>query len=181
MTTPRWLEEHEQSAWRAFLDMHSRLAAQLNRELQAAAGVSHADYAVLVALSEHPNGRLRVLELARGLGWEKSRLSHQLSRMQQRGLVGRADCADDRRGSFIEITDAGRRTIEEAAPSHVESVRHYVFDQLSDEQVDALDAIARSVLAQLEGACVEAEAACTETACSEDATECPDPEDGTGR
>src|SRR5690242_18344290 len=166
MTTPRWLEEHEQSAWRGYLDMNAKLSAQLNRDLQAAAGLSHPDYAVLVQLSEHPKSRMRVLELARALGWEKSRLSHQLSRMQQRGLLTRAGCADDRRGSYIELTPAGRTTIEGAAPAHVDSVRRYVFDGLSREQVDALDGITQTVLASLQAGCAGVE--CTEDCASED-------------
>jgi DNA-binding MarR family transcriptional regulator len=152
-STTRWLDEHEQSAWRGYLAMQTRLAAQLNRDLQAAAGLSHSDYAVLVQLSEHAHGRMRVLELARALGWEKSRLSHQLSRMQQRGLIARVGCPDDRRGSFIELTDTGRRTIEDAAPAHVDSVRNWLFDNLTAEQVDALAAISARVLDKLEAAC----------------------------
>jgi DNA-binding MarR family transcriptional regulator len=166
MTTPRWLAEPEQSAWRGYVAMQARLAAQLNRDLQAAAGLSQADYAVLVQLSEHPKERMRVLELARALGWEKSRLSHQLSRMQQRGLIARAGCTDDRRGSFIELTASGRTTIEGAAPAHVESVRRYLFAGLTPEQIDALDAITRTVLANLEAGCAEAD--CTEDCASDE-------------
>lgn len=161
-TTPaRWLTDAEQTAWRAFLDMHARLTAQLNRELQTDSGLSLADFAVLANLSEH-DSTMRVLELARALGWEKSRLSHQLSRMQQRGLIQRADCASDRRGAYIELTDAGRATIEAAAPQHVEAVRRYLFDQLPPEQVEALAAISRSVLARLDEACGSACAAAEE-------------------
>jgi len=160
---PKWLDESEQAAWRGYVDMNVRLSAQLNRDLQAAAGLSHADYAVLVQVSEHPKCRMRVLELARALDWEKSRLSHQLSRMQQRGLIDRAGCADDRRGSFIELTPKGRRTIEDAAPAHVDSVRRYLFDTLTPEQVDMLGAITRQVLDQLDGLCAGADPAdCSE-------------------
>jgi DNA-binding MarR family transcriptional regulator len=159
-STTRWLTEREQAAWRGYVAMSARLAAQLNRDLQAAAGLSQADYAVLVQLSEHPDGRVRVLELARALGWEKSRLSHQLSRMQQRGLIGRSGCASDRRGSYIELTVDGRRTIEDAAPAHVESVRKWLFDNLSNEQVDVLQAITRSVNDRLEETCSAVEAEC---------------------
>ncbi|MGN6606056.1 MAG: MarR family winged helix-turn-helix transcriptional regulator [Jatrophihabitans sp.] len=151
-STTRWLTDREQAAWRAFLDMHARLNAQLNRELQADAGLSLADFAVMAHLSDH-GCTMRVLELARSLGWEKSRLSHQLSRMQQRGLIQRADCASDRRGAFIELTDEGRRTIEAAAPPHVEAVRRYLFDHLTPEQVDALTAISTGVIARLDDAC----------------------------
>ena len=157
-STTRWLDEREQAAWRGFLDLHARLNAQLNRELQRDSGLSLADFAVLVQLSEHEGGAMRVLALARALGWEKSRLSHQLSRMQQRGLLQRAGCPTDRRGSFVELTPHGRVAIEGAAPRHVESVRRYLFDHLTPEQVDVLAAVADTALDQLAGACAAAAA-----------------------
>jgi len=117
MNNPRWLDESEQRAWRSYLQMHGQLLARLNRQLQADSDLSLADYEVLVTLSEVPAGRLRPFELQRGLQWEQSRLSHQLRRMEHRGLVGREGCTDDRRGAFIVLTDAGRRAIEAAAPT----------------------------------------------------------------
>ena len=123
----RWLSEAEQHAWRGLLAMTTKLEARLNRELQEAGGLSLADYDVLVPLSEAPQGRLRVFELASDLGWERSRLSHHLGRMQRRNLVTREDCAADRRGAFVVLTDKGRTAIEEAAPAHVETVRRLVF------------------------------------------------------
>src|SRR5579875_2269814 len=110
--------------------MNSRLAARLNREMQDESGLSIADFSVLVQLSEHVDGRMRVLELARALRWEKSRLSHQLTRMQQRGLIDRSYCSEDRRGAFVVLTDRGRAVVDAAAPQHVESVRRYLFDEL---------------------------------------------------
>jgi DNA-binding MarR family transcriptional regulator len=150
---PRWLDAREQAAWRAYLDMNALLTARLNREMQDEAGISISDFSVLVALSEHPDGRMRVLELARALGWEKSRLSHQLTRMQQRGLIERSNCSEDRRGAFVVLTDEGRRTVEDAAPRHVESVRRYLFDELTGDQVAALGAIARTVVDRLIATC----------------------------
>src|SRR5205814_2064139 len=136
---------HEQTAWRAYLDMNAKLTAKLNREMQVQSGISIADYSVLVQLSEHVDARMRVLELARALGWEKSRLSHQLTRMQQRGLIERSNCSEDRRGAWIVLTDKGHDTVIAAAPRHVESVRRYVFDELTPEQVESLGDIARRV------------------------------------
>jgi DNA-binding MarR family transcriptional regulator len=152
VTAPRWLTADEQRAWRAYLDMNARLAARLNRQLQDEFGLSIADFSVLVQLSEHVDARMRVLELARALRWEKSRLSHQLSRMQQRGLVERSNCTEDRRGAFIRLTERGRSAVEEAAPRHVEAVRQYLFDGLSAAQVEALAAIARTVIDRLDAA-----------------------------
>jgi DNA-binding MarR family transcriptional regulator len=149
-TEPRWLDDREQCAWRTFLRMQGRLRARLNRQLQADSELSLADFEVLVHLTDTPEGRLRVLELARALDWEKSRTSHHLARMQRRGLVGRQECQDDARGAFVVLTPAGRRAIEAAAPRHVETVRRLFFDTLDAEQVDALAAISGQVLDRLE-------------------------------
>lgn len=148
-----WLDAREQGAWRAYLDMHARLTARLNREMQEASGLSIADFSVLVQLSEHVDARMRVLELARALRWEKSRLSHQLTRMQQRGLIERSHCSEDRRGAFIVLTEQGRDAVEAAAPRHVESVRRYFFDALTPDQVDALGATAHAVIDRLDAGC----------------------------
>lgn len=156
---PRWLDAREQSAWRAYLEMNALLTARLSRDMQEESGISIADFSVLVPLSEHPDGRMRVLGLARTLGWEKSRLSHQLTRMQQRGLIERVNCDEDRRGAFVALTDAGRSTVDAAAPRHVESVRRYLFDELTAEQVDALGAIARTVADRLLDSCPSASGA----------------------
>ena len=145
----RWLTEEEQRAWRGLLRMTSQLNARMNRQLQDEYGISLADYEVLVALSEAPEGQLRVFEVADALAWEQSRVSHQLARMQRRGLITREDCATDARGAFAVLTEAGRAAIERAAPAHVEQVRQLVFDELSHEQVSALTEITTRVLDQL--------------------------------
>lgn len=159
----RWLEPGEQSAWRAYLEMNAKLGTVLNRQMQSQFGLSVSDFAVLVQLSEHVDARMRVLELARALEWEKSRLSHQLTRMQQRGLISRSNCSEDRRGAFVVLTDLGRKTVEAAAPGHVEVVRTYLFDVLSPEQVDALGAISRAVIERVERACDEVAEVCPAT------------------
>lgn len=161
-TEPRWLEVHEQASWRAYLDMTAKLNAQLNRDMQAASGISIADFSVIAQLSEHVDARMRVLELARALGWEKSRLSHQLTRMERRGLVERSGCSEDRRGAFVVLTEKGRDTVVAAAPRHVESVRRYVFDELTAEQVEALGRIARRVADALEAGCASHDDPCAE-------------------
>jgi DNA-binding MarR family transcriptional regulator len=146
----RWLTEDEQRAWRGLLQMTSQLNARMNRQLQDDYGVSLADYDVLVALSEAPEGRLRVFEIAGALAWEQSRVSHQLARMQRRGLVARQECQADARGAFVVLTEAGRAAIERAAPAHVETVRELVFDGLSRDQLAALTAITSRVLDRLQ-------------------------------
>ncbi|MCE3555413.1 MarR family transcriptional regulator [Pseudonocardia sp. RS11V-5] len=147
----RWLDEREQRAWRGYLAMQAQLQARLHRRLQADSGLSYADFDVLVALTDRDE-RVRVLELAEALQWEKSRLSHHLSRMQKRGLVEREECADDARGAFVVLTPEGRRAIEEAAPAHVEAVRELMFDGLDADQVDALAGIAETVLGRIRAA-----------------------------
>jgi DNA-binding MarR family transcriptional regulator len=145
----RWLTDAEQRAWRGYISMQARLTAQLGKQLQADSDLSHADFAVLVQLTDVPEERVRVFELAKALEWEKSRLSHHVARMQKRGLVAREECPSDARGAFIVLTPEGRTAIDNAAPTHVETVRRLVFDVLTSEQVEALAAISEQVLARL--------------------------------
>jgi len=146
--TQRWLDEDQQRVWRNYLAMVTRLQAAMNRQLQTDCGLSLADYEVLVALSER--GPLRVYELVDELGWEQSRLSHQLARMRTRGLLERQDSDQDRRGAVIDVTASGRRALAAAAPGHVELVRSVVFDGMSPAQLRAFDDLTATALARLE-------------------------------
>ena len=148
-TTTRWLTEHEQAAWRAYQRLRHQLDARLRADLVRTSGMSDADYAVLVHVSEAPGERVRARDLAEALAWEKSRLSHQISRMEKRGMVERADCPTDARGSFVVLTAQGREAITAAAPLHVDAVRRYLIDGLSPTQLDALVEIADIVEARL--------------------------------
>jgi DNA-binding MarR family transcriptional regulator len=148
----RWLTDEEQRAWRGLLRMTAQLNARANRQLLQEYGISLADYEVLVALSEAPGGRLRVFEVADALAWEQSRVSHQLARMQRRGLITREDCPTDARGAFAVLTEAGRAAIERAAPAHVELVRQLVFDGLGHDHLDALTEVTTRVLDRLAAA-----------------------------
>ena len=146
----RWLDAGQQRAWRAWLDAHAHLSARLNRELQAGSGLSLSDYDVLVHLTDVPDGRLRSFELAEGLQWEKSRVSRQVARMAERGLVAKEAAPEDGRGAYVTLTRAGRRAIEDAAPAHVELVRRLLFDGLTAAQVRTLESIAGSVVRRLD-------------------------------
>ncbi len=146
----RWLDAGQQRAWRAWLDAHAHLSARLNRELQAASGLSLSDYDVLVHLTDVPDGRLRSFELGEGLQWEKSRVSRQVARMAERGLVAKEAAPEDGRGAYVTLTRAGRRAIEDAAPAHVELVRRLLFDGLTAAQVRTLESIASSVVRRLD-------------------------------
>jgi DNA-binding MarR family transcriptional regulator len=150
MADPRWLSADEQRIWRAYLAMHAQLTARLHRQLQADTGLSLTDFEVLVQLTDRPDGQARISELAQGLQWEKSRLSHHLARMQRRGLITREGCPEDARGAFAVLTPQGRDTIEKAAPCHVETVRQLFFDQLAPHQIKTLKTISDKVLAGLD-------------------------------
>jgi len=128
--------------------MNLQLFALLGREL-AGTGLSYQDYLVLAELSDRSDGTARVIELGRCLGWEKSRVSHHISRMEARGLVARSKCPTDQRGSIVEATDVGRSAIAAAAPDHVAVVRRHFIDLLTPEQLRMLDDISRTVLAHL--------------------------------
>jgi DNA-binding MarR family transcriptional regulator len=147
---PSWLDKREHAAWRGFLAMYTQLTARLAKELKRQSGLSGADYAVLVGVSESAGARIRANELGDELQWEKSRLSKQITRMEERGLVARDICPTDARGSFVVLTELGRYAIEHAAPLHVEQVRWWFVDALTDRQLDELAAISRAVIARLD-------------------------------
>jgi len=151
MTEPQWLDKMEARAWRGYLSMRNLLHAELARGLVRNSGLSDADYEVLVDLSESECHRLRMHELASGLLWERSRLSHHITRMQRRGLVDREECEADGRGAFVVLTPAGLVAIRQAAPAHVAEVREHLFEHLTQEQVRVLAEISETVLRHLPG------------------------------
>ena len=146
MGDPAWLDEREAAVWQAWLAVQRRLPAELERLLIRDGGLSGAEYTLLVPLSESPEGVLRARELGRVVGWERSRLSHQVARMERRGLVVREDCAEDARGSMVRLTDAGRAAIVAAAPGHVDAVRRHFFDVLTPAEIEALGTVFQRVL-----------------------------------
>ena len=147
---PRWLDVDEQKAWRAWLYSAQLLMDRLDRELTHETGISHAYYEILVALSETPGRKLRMSELADRCLSSRSRLSHAVSRLEERGWVGRELCPDDGRGQLAVLTGNGFAALEAAAPIHVESVRTHLFDQLSPEQVAAMRDLGETLLRHLD-------------------------------
>jgi DNA-binding MarR family transcriptional regulator len=145
-----WLTEDEQRAWRNYLTMTSRLQAAMNRQLQRDCGLSLAEYEVLVALDERAG--CRISELGERLGWEQSRLSHQLTRMRSRGLVTRSGSSDDRRAATVDLTPTGRQALDTAAPGHAELVREVVFDGIPAGDLEAIGRWTSGVLDRLDGA-----------------------------
>lgn len=147
--TPRWLTPEEQAAWDGFIRMQEKLIGRLSRYVQADSGMSAADFIVLAKLTE-AGGRMRFMDLTKLVEWEKSRMSHQVGRMARRGLVGKEECPDDGRGSFVVATPAGYQAIEEAAPVHVEHVRRLFIEALAEDELAALTKISGRVIAHLE-------------------------------
>jgi DNA-binding MarR family transcriptional regulator len=142
----RWLSEEEERAWRAYRRMRTLLDLQIGRDLARDSGLSDSDYDVLSTLSETTEPSWRASALAERLLWSTSRLAHHVGRMERRGLVARRDCADDGRGATVTLTEAGWKALREAAPHHVESVRHHLIDLLTPAEVEALATIAAKVI-----------------------------------
>ncbi|HEU5473284.1 MAG TPA: MarR family transcriptional regulator [Actinophytocola sp.] len=140
-TEPRWLDPAEMRAWRAYILGTELLRQQLHRELQDAHSMTIADYEVLVQLSERSDWRMRMTQLAGRIASSKSRLSHQIARMEKAGLVRRVDCADDARGVMAELTDKGMEQLRAAAPTHVNGVREHLVDLITQDEQELLAAI----------------------------------------
>jgi DNA-binding MarR family transcriptional regulator len=145
----RWLDERQQHLWRSYLRMNQELYALIGALHLSESGISVSDYAVLVALSEAPDGVVRARDLGIDLGWDRSRLSHHLARMERRGMVAREECDEDARGLMVRLTPEGRRVVEAAAPAHAEAVQRHFFDLLSSQEVDTLTAVFDRVLDKL--------------------------------
>lgn len=145
----RWLEGIETLAWRAFIDANYRLMDTLNRELQVDRGLTMAEYRILVKLSEAPEGSLRMSLLADGVLSSRSRLTHQIRRMEEQQLVVRDTCSDDGRGVLAVITDQGRATLAAAAPAHVDAVRRYMIDLLTVDELETIAEVFEKVDARL--------------------------------
>ena len=145
----RWLTDDQQQAWRAWIAASLLLPDRLSRDLQDEAGISLADYEILVHLSESPQRRLRMSELADLTLSSRSRLSHQIDRMSNAGLVDRQPCSEDRSGSFAVLTQDGYDFLVTTAPAHVASVRAHLVDVLTPEEFDVLGRICTKVADRL--------------------------------
>ncbi|MDX6291039.1 MAG: hypothetical protein QOH50_114 [Kribbellaceae bacterium] len=138
MAEPRWLDEKEQRAWRAFIAAQRVVNSRIEQQMQRDAGIPHTYYEILVRLADSQYGRLRMSELAVATLGSRSRLSHAVSRLEQCGWVRREGIETDRRGQVAIITEQGRQKLTDTAPGHVETVRQAVFDALSPEQIAQL-------------------------------------------
>lgn len=144
-----WLSDEQQHVWRSFLRLSAQLNERIERDLQQAAGMPHAYYLILAMLSEAPERRLRMNQLADVVKASQSRVSHAISRLEESGWVRRIPAPGDRRGQIAELTDAGFDRLVEVAPSHAETVRSIMFDPLSQQQLENFDDICATILGQL--------------------------------
>ena len=176
----RWLTAEEQRCWRLLLSACQSLFGSVDAQLLRDAGLPHGYYEVLVHLSEAPGRALRMSQLAAASTFSKSRLSHAVARLEERGWVVRRDCPTDRRGQIAELTDAGYAVLAAAAPGHVEQVRKSLIDALTPEQIAQLSQISEAIIAASEGGraggCAERVADCVAeaTAAAELADDGPD-------
>jgi DNA-binding MarR family transcriptional regulator len=146
----RWLSASEQRAWRAYLEATRLLFDALDRQLQRDSAMPHAYYVILVRLSEAQGHGMRMSELADATRSSRSRLSHAVARLEERGWLKRVECPTDKRGQIAVLTDVGFAALEEAAPGHVAAVRRHLIDQLTPQQVTQLEQIGSVVVAGLE-------------------------------
>ncbi|MCP3802380.1 MarR family winged helix-turn-helix transcriptional regulator [Allokutzneria sp. A3M-2-11 16] len=140
-----WLSEDEELAWRAFRRLLTALPARIGRDLAGDSGLSPADYEVLSTLSEKPNRRWALKDLAAKMEWSRSRLSHHATRMQGRGLIEKDPDPEDARGCILCLTDGGSLVLEEAARHHVASVRARFLDHLSPDELAMLRALSTRI------------------------------------
>ncbi|MET8248347.1 MarR family transcriptional regulator [Streptomyces sp. NPDC005202] len=148
--TTRWLTPEEQRAWRAYIAATLLLEDAIDRQLQQEAGMPHMYYSILSVLSETPECRLRMTDLAEQLKITRSRLTYAVARLEKDGLVRREGCPSDKRGSIAVLTDEGMTVLERAAPGHVETVRAHLFDHLAPQQVAQLEEIFTEVAQALQ-------------------------------
>lgn len=146
-----WLDHEQQRSWRAFLDANRLVMAALDRQLQRDAELSLADYELLVRLSEAPERRLRMSELAEATLYSRSRLSHAVSRLEAAGWVQRTACPEDKRGLYAELTEAGHAKLVDTAPGHVAAVRQNLVDVLTAQQLDQLGRISATLRDHVNG------------------------------
>ncbi|MFD9909842.1 MarR family winged helix-turn-helix transcriptional regulator [Streptomyces sp. NPDC059063] len=149
-TAPQWLTDEEQCAWRTHVEVNRMLTYQLEKDLQPF-NLTMNDYDILVHLSESEDLRMRMSDLASATLQSKSRLSHQITRMENAGLVRRENCESDRRGLFTVLTEEGLETMKRVAPHHVASVRQHFVDLVSPEALSDLHKALTPIAEHLRG------------------------------
>lgn len=153
MTTPRWLSTEEQQLWRMILSAVRKMERTLDETLVEEHQLTTSEYAVLVTLSEAGDHDMRLRDMCQALDWDRSRTSHQITRMDKKGLVSKVKCAGDARGVIVEITPEGERRLKDAVPAHVEVVRKLIFDPMEEGHLEGMHSYLTAVLNS--GSCVE--------------------------
>jgi DNA-binding MarR family transcriptional regulator len=141
---------HELAAWRAFIETSDRMRGAIGSRLQSDSGLSNGDYVVLLSLSEARNNRVRSSELAAAIGWERSRLSHHLGRMEERGLIRRENCLTDSRGAEAVLTTEGAAAFRRASPPHLHAIQELFVGGLTPEQLETVIEISQALSAHLD-------------------------------
>jgi DNA-binding MarR family transcriptional regulator len=141
----------ELEVWRVFIETSIALKARIDRAIQADSGLSPSDYPVLLALAEAEGRWLRTTELAETIFWERSRLSHHITRMCARGLVRREHSDRDGRGSEVHLTPDGLVALREASGPHLRSIKALFVDALDPARQAAVADAMRTLAAHLEG------------------------------
>lgn len=149
MPETRWLSRDEEEAWFAYILFSRQLAAGMERQL-AGSGVSGADYQMLAPLAEAGSAGMRPRDLGYSAGWDRSRLAHQLGRMEKRGLVTREPATGDGRGTLVHITAAGQDALRKAAPGHIDWVRENFLSLLTPAERRMLVGLSKRVMAKLD-------------------------------
>jgi DNA-binding MarR family transcriptional regulator len=150
MVEPGTLQPEQWELWHTWMEAQRRLARELDRCLQRDYGISKAEYSVLITLHQAPGGRLRVGELAESLAWDKSRVAHQLTRMENRELVERAESESSGRRTAVGLTAKGRAAAQRATVGHAGNIRRYFFEALTPEQAAAIHAWSQQMVDRIE-------------------------------
>ncbi|MDL4773601.1 MULTISPECIES: MarR family winged helix-turn-helix transcriptional regulator [Thermomonosporaceae] len=150
MSEPRWLDATQQRDWRAYVDGSVRLTEVMDRDLKTRHGLSVSEYEILVRLSEAPERRLRMAELADNASQSRSRLSHTCSRLESKGLVSRGSCPGDKRGVYAHLTDAGFDALDRASRDHVETVRAFLVDIIDPADLEAVGRVFTAVMKRID-------------------------------
>src|SRR5712675_532063 len=145
-----WSSAAELRAWVAYMRVQLRLNYEINRQLHRDSGLSLADYHVLNALKCAPGHKLQITDLAAMIGWERSRASHHLRRLCERGLTKRIQSEDDGRATDAVLTEKGINAVVAAAPGHLRLVRTLFFDPLPGELISPFTAAMEHVQANLD-------------------------------
>ncbi|MDQ7807523.1 MarR family transcriptional regulator [Amycolatopsis sp. A133] len=155
MATAASLSSAEWAFWDSWMRAQRLLAKEVDRVLQRDFGISKAEFSVLVTLQAAPDGQMRVTDLAESLDWEKSRVAHQLTRMERRGLLERSEAGAAGRRTGVTLTPSGKEVVERAIRGHAHTIRRLAFDRLSPEQAAAIGAWSSGLVEHLTAASAE--------------------------